>query len=180
MIKGDEKIMIKPIRSILFATDLTPNCQPALDFTIAVATRFQATIYMLHVIEKLPEQLSGRLKGLLGTHQWENMVHSHEMNAHKSLLGKQSASSSIREAINDFCKLEDIDDNSCDFKSSEIIISDGELVEEILNNAEKNECDLIVLGGHKNVFSRTALGGTAKGVLKKSKIAVTVVPSVVS
>ncbi len=169
--------MLKPIRSILFATDLTPNCQPALDFTIAIATRFQATIYMLHIIEKLPENVSGRLKGLLGTHQWDDMVGSHKESAHKSLLGKQSTSSGIRESLRNFCQQEGLEENSCDFKSSEIIITDGELIEDILSSAEKNDCDLIVLGGHRNVFSKSSLGSTAKGVLKKSKIAVTVVPS---
>ncbi len=170
--------MLKPIRSILFATDLTPNCQQALDFTIAIATRFQATIYMLHVIEKLPEHLGGRLKGLLGTHQWESMVGNQRESAHKSLLGKQSTSSGIRESLRNFCKQEGLEDTSCDFTSSEIIITDGILIEDILNSAETNECDLIVLGGHKNVFAKTSLGSTAKGVLKKSKIPVTVVPSV--
>jgi len=171
--------MIKPIRSILFATDLTQNCQPALDLTIAIATRFQATIYMLHVIEKLPDNLSGRLKGLLGTHQWESMVGAHRESAHRSLLGKQSTSAGIREAVNNFCRQEGLEDAACDFKSSEIIITDGELIEDILDNAEKNKCDLIVLGGHKNVFAKTSLGSTAKGVLKRSKIPVTVVPSLI-
>lgn len=169
--------MIKPIRSILFATDLTPNCQPALDFTIAIATRFKATIYMLHVIEKLPENVSGRLKGLLGAHQWQSMVGAQQESAHKSLLGKQSTSAGIRESVRNFCQQEGLDDPSCDFQSSEIIIADGELIDDILHNAEKNECDLIVLGGHRNIFAKTSLGSTAKGVLKKSKIAVTVVPS---
>ncbi len=105
------------------------------------------------------------------------MVDSHQESAHKSLLGKQSTSVGIREAVRNFCKQEGLEDDSCDFKSSEIIITDGELIEDILSNAEKNECDLIVLGGHRNVFSKTSLGSTAKGVLKKSKIAVTVVPS---
>lgn len=170
--------MIKPIRSILFATDLTPDCQPALDFTIAMATRFQSTIYMLHVIEQLPEQYSGRLKGLLGSHQWEDMVKTEHENVHKSLVGKQSTSSGIRASVRNFCEKEGINDAACDFKSSEIIISDGELIDEILANAEKNSCDLIVLGGgHKKVFSKSSLTSTAKGVLKKSTIAVTVVPA---
>lgn len=170
--------MLKPIRSILFATDLTQNCQPALDFTIAIATRFQATIYLLHVIEKLPDNVSGRLKGLLGTHQWDSLVGSHQESAHRSLLGKQSTSSGIRESLRNFCLQEGLEDNSCDFQSSEIIITDGDLIEDILSSAEKNECDMIVLGGHRNIFAKSSIGSTAKGVLKMSKIAVTVVPSV--
>jgi nucleotide-binding universal stress UspA family protein len=169
--------MLKPIRSILFATDLTSNCQPALDFTISVATRFQATIYMLHVIDKLPGNMDNRLKGLLGNHEWSKMADSHKMNAHKSLLGKTSTNEVVREAVHNFCKQEGIDENGCDFQSREIIISDGNIIEDILANAEKNGCDLIVLGAPRSLFSKTAVGSTAKGVLKNSKIPVTVVPS---
>ena len=170
--------MLKPIRSILFATDLTANCQQALDFSISVATRFKATVYMLHVIEKLPEQVGGKLKGLLGRHQWDDMMDSHKDTAHKSLLGKQSTNSVVREAVHKFCQQEGLDDASCDFQSREIIISDGDVVEDILSHAEANECDLIVLGGHQNLFAKKAVGSTAKGVLKKSKIPVTLVPPV--
>lgn len=169
--------MLKPVRSILFATDLTPNCQPALDFTISMATRFHATIYMLHVIEKLPEQMGDRLKDLLGTHQWEEMVDTHKSAAHKSLVGKRSTNDVVRDAVHNFCQQEGIDEDSCDFQSREIIISDGDIVEDILKNAEANECDLIVLGGHRSMFAKTSVGRTVKGVMKRSKIPVTLVPS---
>lgn len=169
--------MLKPIQSILFATDLTPNCQQALDFTIALATRFKATIYMLHVIEKLPNNIDEKLKDLLGKHQWEDLVTSHQANARRSLLGKQSTNSRVREAVSTFCKEVGIDDDACDFTSSEIIISDGDIAEEILAKAADNECDLIVLGGHKNLFSASSnVGSTTKTVLKNAKIPVTIAP----
>jgi nucleotide-binding universal stress UspA family protein len=169
--------MLKPIQSILFATDLTPNCQQALDFTIVLATRFKATIYMLHVIERLPNNMDEKLKDLLGKHQWEDLVSSHQANARRSLLGKQSTNSRVREAVNNFCKEVGIPGDACDFHSSEIIISDGELVEEILAKAAENECDLIVLGGHKTLFSdASAFGSTTKAVLKRAKIPVTIAP----
>jgi nucleotide-binding universal stress UspA family protein len=170
--------MLKPIRSILFATDLSSNCQQALDYTIALAIRFQAKIYMLYVIEKLPELVDERVKNLVGIHQWQDMVESHKMSAHKSLLGKTSTNEMVRKAIHDFCQQEGIADDSCEIQSREIIISHGEIVEDILSNAKVNECDTIILGGHQNMFSKTALGSTTKGVLKKSKIPVTVVPPV--
>jgi nucleotide-binding universal stress UspA family protein len=169
--------MLKPIRSILFATDLSANCQEALDFTLSVATRFHAKIYMLYVLEKLPELVDERVKNLVGIHQWEEMIDSHKMTAQKALLGKTSTNVMVRKAIHDFCKQEGIDDDSCDIRSREIIVSQGEIVEDILRNAEINKCDLIVLGGHKNLFSKTSVGSTTKGVLKKTKIPVTVVPS---
>ncbi|GAB6191216.1 universal stress protein [Desulfocastanea catecholica] len=172
--------MLKPIRSILFATDLSSSCQQALDYTIAMAVRFHAKIYMLYVMEKLPEHVDERVKNLVGTHQWEEMINSHKMSAHKSLLGKTSTNAMVRKAIHDFCKQEGIADDSCDIQSREIIVSQGEIVEDILHNAKIHKCDLIVLGGHENLFSKTSVGRTTKGVLKRAKIPVTVVPSVTS
>lgn len=164
--------MIKSIKSILFATDLTDDCKPALEFTIALATRFQATIFMLHVIEKIPDSV----RCLIGTYEWESMVSAHRNSAHKSLLGKKSSMIEMREAINNFCKLEDIDESSYNFKSSEIIITDGVVIDDIIENAEKNKCDLIVLGCHRNVLGKSSIGSTIKSVMKNSRIAVTVVP----
>jgi len=169
--------MSKPIRSILFATDLTPNCQQALEYTIAIATRFAATIYMLHVIERLPDNERDRLKNLLGKHQWDELVNSRQETGHKSLLGKQSTGAEVRQALRDFCKLEGIQDSSCDFHSSEIIVTDGDIIGDILQNAEKNECDLIVLGGYRNIFGRTHIGSTIKEVLENSSVPVTIVPA---
>lgn len=168
--------MLKSIKSILFATDLSPNCQQALDFTISVATRFHATIYMLYVIEKLPDTVDERIKNLVGVHEWEDLVSSHKETAHKSMLGKTPTNEVVRQAIHDFCKQEGIDDDSCNFQSRQIIISYGDIVEDIIHNAETNACDLIVLGSHKNLFSKTTVGGTTKRILKKSKIPVTIVP----
>lgn len=168
--------MLKSIKSILFATDLSPNCQQALDFTIAIATRFNATVYMLYVIEKLPEVVDERVRNLVGVHEWDDMVNSHKETAHKSLLGKTPTNQKVRQAIHEFCKQEGLEDDSCDFQSRQIVISYGEIVEDILSNAEEHQCDLIVLGSHKNLFSKTVVGNTTKRLLKKSKIPVTVVP----
>ena len=82
--------MLKPVQSILFATDLASNCQQALEFAIAMSTRFGATIYMLHVIEKLPESVEGRLKNLLGRHHWSDIVNAQQARVHQSLIGTTS------------------------------------------------------------------------------------------
>ena len=169
--------MIKPFQSILFATDLSQNCQQALEFTIAMATRFKAIIYMLHVIENLPENVEGRLKDLLGKHQWEDLVNAQQANVRKSLLGKKSTNVEVREKVQNFCKLAGIDDGTCDFQSREIIISNGDVVEDIIEKAVENKCDLIVLGAKEAFFAGNSIGNTIKSVLKNSKIPVTIVPA---
>jgi nucleotide-binding universal stress UspA family protein len=168
--------MLKPIKSILFATDLTENCQPAYDFTLSLAVQFQATIYLLHVIETLPDNVEGKLKHLLGKHQWGDIVNSQQTNARRSLLGKRSTNQVVRDALNNFCNQAGIEDEGCKVHTREIIISDGDIDEEILQHAKGNKCDLIVLGGHRSLFAKTSIGSTMKSVLKNAKIPVTIVP----
>lgn len=167
--------MLKPIKSILFATDLTENCQPAYDFTLSLAVKFQATIYLLHVIETLPENVEGKLKHLLGKHKWGDMVNSQQTNARRSLLGKRSTNQVVRDALNNFCNQARIEDEGCKVQTREIIISDGDIDEEILQHAKGNKCDLIVLGGHRTLFAKNSIGSTMKSVLKNAKIPVTIV-----
>ena len=49
-------------------------------------------------------------------------------------------------------------------------------VMEITAQAKEFDCDLIILGAKKGLFSKTSVGGIIKTVLKESKIPVTVVP----
>jgi len=133
---------------------------------------------MLYVIEKLPDTVDERVKNLVGVHEWEDLITSQKASAHKSLVGKTPSNIVVRQAIYDFCKQEGVDSEAGDFESRQIIISYGDIVEDVLSNALKNECDLIVLGSHTNVFSKTSVGGTTRRILKRSKIPVTIVPPV--
>jgi nucleotide-binding universal stress UspA family protein len=168
--------MLKPIKSILFATDLTKNCQQALDFTISIATQFRAKMYLLYVIEKLPEVTDDRVKGIVGVHEWEDLVSLHKQSAQKSLLGKTPTNAVVRQAIHDFCMREGINEGVNDFQSRQIIVSYGDIVDDVITHSKENEVDLIVLGSHKNLFAKQVVGGTTKRILKKSAIPVTVVP----
>lgn len=169
--------MIKPVLKILFATDLSENCQQALEFTIAQGTRFNAVIYMLHVIKRLPEHYEGQLKGLLGRHQWDDIAQAKEAHVKKSLLGKKATNVVVRKKVQKFCQLAGMDESSCDFQSREIIISDGDVVGDILAKAEENDCDLIIMGARKSYLSGNSIGSTINAVLKGTKVPVTIVPA---
>jgi nucleotide-binding universal stress UspA family protein len=168
--------MFKPIQSILFATNLSENCLAAFDFAASMATRYQATLVLLHVLEKMPEYIEGRLKGLLGEQQWQELSQTHADNARQVLIGKKSSSKLIREALDKFCIDAGIDDASCGFHSREIVIADGEIVEEIIEQSKKYEADLIILGTRDGFLSDNRIGQTIKSVLRNSKIPVMVVP----
>lgn len=169
-------IMFKPIKTILFATNLSETCKQAFDFAAVLATRFQATIVLLHVLEKLPMSVEGQLKGMIGEKRWDDIVASHQQDARQILIGKQSSDSLIRQALNQFCSEAGIDDASCGYQSREIVIGDGEVVDDVIRYSKEYNCDIIILGTREGFISNNVIGTTIKSIMRKSTIPVLVVP----
>ncbi|MCF8095739.1 MAG: universal stress protein [Desulfobacteraceae bacterium] len=169
--------MIKPVKSILFTTNLSQNSAEAFNHVISLAVRYQANIIILHVMEKIPDYAEARLKGLLGEEKWEEISKSHEDSARQVLIGKKSSNNLIREALDQFCIDAGIESAECGDISREIVIRDGDVVEEILDQASAYNSDLIVMAARQGIISRdTSIGSTIKGVLRKSRVPVLVVP----
>lgn len=167
--------MIKPLEAILFATDLTPDCQQAYDYAVSLSMRFKATVYILYIIETMPDNVEGQLKGLLGRHRWESILETKKAGVRKSLTGKMTSAKLLHD-IKEFCQNVGMREEECDFQSREVIISAGDLSETILKTARENECDLIVMASREGALSRNSVGDTIKTVLKQAPVPVTVVP----
>lgn len=170
--------MIKPVKNILFATNLSPDCIAAFDYAAAIATRFQATMVLLHVVDKMPDYVESRLRGLLGEANWEKNIESQVSDARKKLIGKKSSNMMIKSALAQFCSDAGIDDDACGYHSREIVVTDGEVIHDILKSAKEYDCDLIVMGTREGFLSNNSIGATIKGVMRKAKIPVLVVPPV--
>ncbi|MFV0439240.1 MAG: universal stress protein [Desulfopila sp.] len=168
--------MLKPIESILFATDLSQNCQQAYEHAIGLSIRFKATLYLLYVIEAIPENVESRLKSLMGRHNWDDLMSNKVADVQKTLTGK-IRSHGLLGQIQEFCRTVGVDDDVCEFQSREIIISSGDIAENILEHAKENECDLIILGTKKGMLAPNSVGSKCKAVLKHSPIPVTLVPA---
>jgi nucleotide-binding universal stress UspA family protein len=167
---------MKPVKNILFATNLSPDCVSAFNFAAAIATRFQATLVLLHVVDKMPEYIESRLKGLLGEEKWKEKISNQVSEARQQLIGKKSSNAMIKAALGQFCSEAGIDDDACDYHSREIVVTDGEVIEDIIANARKYACDLIVMGTREGFLSHNSIGNTIKSVMRKTTIPVMVVP----
>ena len=171
--------MLKKVKTILFATNLTRNSVPAFEAAVLLALTFQAKIVLLHVLEKIPDYIEGRLAGLLGEDQWGEMMQVYENDVRQKLIGKRSSSKLIRKALEHFCSQAGFDDASSGYQSREIVVAErGDVAERIIENATAQECDLIILGAREGLLVKQSLGPTVRSVLKKSKIPVLVVPFV--
>jgi nucleotide-binding universal stress UspA family protein len=169
-------IMFKSIKAILFATNLSETCKQAFEFAAVLATRFQATIVILHVLEKVPKSAQGMLKAYIGDDRWNETAASQEKDARQILDGMKSSVALVHEALCQFCTEAGIDAASCGYASREIVISEGEIVDNVIATAEKYHCDIIILGTREGFLFNNVIGPTIKAIMRKSKIPVLVVP----
>ncbi len=166
--KGDFK-------KILFATDLSNNCRHAFAYAANLASRYEGGITLLHVMETVSESLDSRLKGLLGKEQWEMLHSKHEHDARATLIGKRSELATIHQALDTFSS--PLQNEECRYVVENILVKDGHVVDTILETAKEEECDLIVIGSNKTMFTDSkSMGRRTKSILKRSRIPVMMIP----
>ena len=165
------------IKRILFTSNLSKSSIHAFRFASMLAANFKATLLMLHVIEKHSDRLEQKAAALFGEKKWEGIMERHMNAAKNALVGKFTSNEVAHAAIHElFCE-------SCDEKYTEnhmnydVIVTEGIVDNEIINNAISKKCDLIVLGESHGILKGISVGGTIKSVLKKSRIPVVIVPS---
>ena len=169
--------MLKSIKTILFTSNLSDTSRVTFNHVAVLATQLNAKIILLHVIEKMPENYDSRLRGLFGVTEWSNILLKNKEEARHALVGKVTPKQMVRTALSEFCREANIENDKCGVFQYEIIVKDGEVVEEILAQAAEHSCDLIGMGASKGLLSGTSVGHNIKAILKKSKIPTLVVPT---
>ena len=154
--------MTLKIKKILYATDLSKNSSFAFLYATDMARSHDATIVMLHAIEPIPAYAAAYtgITDELKRKQQEETVDE------------------IRTRLGDFCrKAESQIGPPCVELVSKILVPRGHPPEEILNAAEEEGCDVIVLGTHgKGFLAHAFLGSVSNAVLNRTKKPVFIVP----
>ncbi|WP_319406269.1 universal stress protein [uncultured Desulfosarcina sp.] len=160
----------KRVKKILLATNLSENSRSVFEFAAGTVSGFEGTLIFLHVIEKQD------VKTLFGDDQWKKLIQRHKEEAQNALIAQKSTTTLINEALHKFCYDVGVNEKNCGYDSKEIIVVEGDIVEEIINQAEIHDVDLIVMGMRTGFFHDNTIGNKIKGVMRKSRIPVTVVP----
>jgi len=159
--------MIKQIKKILYATDLSENSAYAFRYAIDLAQRHDAKIVIFHAIEPVPPYVRHYVMPFEDESEWEE-----KMKKEQDQTAKR-----IRERLENFCKRESQTGIPCIDLVSKIIVKTGYPVEEIIRTAEDEECDVIVLGTHgKGFLMETFLGSVARSVLDRTRKPVFIIP----
>jgi nucleotide-binding universal stress UspA family protein len=154
--------MIPQIKKILYATDLSKNSSYAFLYAIDMAKKHDAKIVIVHAIEPIPRYAE----------LYEAMAEEFKKKQYEQLI------ESMKNSIQTFCKkAEDHIGSPCLELVSKILIPRGYPPEEILNTANEEGCDVIVLGTHgKGFLAHTFLGSVSKAVLHRTRKPVFIIP----
>ena len=171
--------MVPDIKKILFTTDLSKNARYAFNYAARLASLNDAGIVILHVIEDTPQSIDSMLSGFLGTEKVEELRKDYEEDARSILIGKKKEHVMIRQALERFCQKADSElaDTVGAFETDEIIVKRGNVVEEIISQAETSNCDMIVMAYYsRSMLTEALMGGKLRRVLKQAKKPVLLVP----
>lgn len=168
--------MFKSVNSLLFATNLSENCRPALEAAVALAAQCQATLVLLYVIGlEAHGGLDNYVRVYVGEKRWKEVEKEIEEDVSQTLTGKMTSKNIVENVVRKDSKDAGIDTSGINWET--IVVENTEVTEEILNQASINNCDLIILGDRKGFLGSNAVGSKIKAVLRNSKIPVMVVPS---
>jgi nucleotide-binding universal stress UspA family protein len=154
--------MIPQIKNILYTTDLSKNSSYAFLFATDLARRCNAKIVILHVLERIPPYAE----------VYTGMTHEMERK------NREEAVEELKKRLQEFCKrAESQIGPPCVELVSKMIVSIGYPPEKILNAADEESCDVIVLGSHgKGFLAHTFLGSVSKAVLYRTRKPVFIIP----
>jgi len=169
--------MATELKTILLATNLRDYNKVAFDVASSIAAHHQANLVLLHVLEKIPQNVEARLTWLFGEEERKKVLQSQTEKVQKTLTGKSVSSAVIRSALTAYCQKTGIEFGLDGNPARDIVVAEGDVVETILNSAYEFDAGMIVLGTHEGLFSKSAINRIVKNVLKGAKVPVLIVPN---
>ena len=154
--------MIPQIKKILYATDLSKNSSYAFLYATDMAKRHDAKIVILHAVESVPAYVDAYAGITVDIQQKQQAEAIEEIKRH----------------LQEFCKKAEAQIGpTCVSLISKILVPRGHPPEEILNAADEEGCDVIVLGTHgKGFLAHTFLGSVSSAVLHRTRKPVFIIP----
>jgi len=155
--------MIPQIKKILYTTDLSKNSSYAFLFATDMANRHDATIVILHAVESFPAYINAYAGGITVDFKQEEQGKIIE---------------EIKKHLQEFCKKAEAQVGPpCVSLVSKILVPRGHPPEEILNAANEEDCDVIILGTHgKGFLAHAFLGSVSSAVLHRTRKPVFIIP----
>ena len=158
--------MIPEIKKILYTTDLSENARHAFSYAASLANRYDAGITILYVLEEISPTTDNLVVGILGREKWNELRGNNE----KEVLD------TLKSRLTKFCEDVQAELPACPFITDKIKVLIGKPVDEILQEVEKGDYDMVVMGAHGHgVLSDAFMGSVSRRVVRRCKKPVLVV-----
>lgn len=159
--------MVKDIKNILYATDLSRNSAFAFRYALKLANCFDAGITVLYILPLMDSAMEIPIITQMGE---DNYYKLREEKSRETIEG-------IKERIRQLSEKGKKDTEVKIDRVSSIMVHEGDPVEEILTTADELNSDMIILGSHgKGILKHTFLGTIPEKVLRRSRRPVLIVP----
>jgi len=157
--------MLPQIKTIIYASDLGEKTRPVIRMAASIANVQHARLICLHILEPI----SDYVHNIIGV----NVERSTIDNSFKE--DAVAAEKLIQKRIDLFLE-EEFKDTKLNF-TTEIKVITGQVEDVILQTAQKEQADLIVMGSRTHsAMGQFILGSNANKVIHSSKFPVMVVP----
>ena len=152
--------MIPQINTILYPTDLSDNSNHAFSYAASLANRYGASIVILHVLKDVTHSDEELVTKVIGEKKWQEVLDRKKMEIVKN----------IRKQLEDFCEQTRSEMSGCPFLVKNIQIEIGNPVDEIVEEAAKDDIDMVIMGasGH-GAIAGTVIGSVSRRVVRRCK-----------
>ncbi len=153
--------MYTNIKTILYASDLGDNTRPVFQLAVDLAEKYGAKIVFLHILEPIRSNV-------------QNWIPPEVL---QEILPKNfaEAETRVKERIDTYFA-EEVPENT-QIKPPKPVVVRGRVTESILQTADDENADLIVMGQHKrSALGEMIIGSSADKVVHHSKRPVIAVP----
>lgn len=170
-------LQVPKIKKILFTTDLSRQTRHAFNYAAGLAHQYGATLTILYVMEDVSASQSANLRAFVGSDRWRDWEKSQEQQVQQILIGKKREGVMIREALGDLFTAAQKELPEKNLRSDEIVVTQGDIVDCISQEAEARQVDLIIMGYHpRGRLGEAIIGSVSRSVLRRSKVPVLLVP----
>jgi nucleotide-binding universal stress UspA family protein len=144
-------------KKVLFCTDFSENCDIAFGYAFGIAKRDGGDLYILHVMPS-PNNYPNYVENYLGRKEWDKIEENNRKEIDKTIQEKY---------------LNQVKDKS----TVHVVVKAGREDEEIINFANKEKIDIIIIGtqGRSGIL-HAFLGSVAEKVVRRSLVPVFVIP----
>lgn len=160
-------IEINPIKTLLYATDLSEGSIYALRYAVRMAEALDGRVHVLHALRPLSEEARITLRTYVTDPAMRDAAIRDRLQTAREVMAERQKT---------FWDETDPTKAARRDRIADIEIIEGNPAEVILQRSVSLGADMILMGSHEHGFAHTFLGTVATRVMRRSRIPTLIIP----